>query len=111
MLPARIASEATSLTAGAAMALLAAVRRGKAVHPQGEVYRARLAVHGAAAAPPASTLLTEPREHDAVVRLSRSIGVPRPLPDLLGLSLRVLDAYGPGAHQDVLMVSSVDRPV
>src|SRR5215212_6219229 len=73
----RIASEASSLLAGAAIA----------------------------------ELLRRPAEHDAVVRLSRSLGMPRPLPDLLGLSLRVLDAYGPGRHQDLLMVTSVDAAV
>jgi hypothetical protein len=107
----RLASEATSLAAGTAMAALAAARRGKAVHPQGEVFRARLLVPDADAAPRGSTLLSEPAEHAAIVRFSRSLGVPRPLPDLLGLSLRVLDAYGPERHQDVLMVTSVDRPV
>src|SRR4051794_8915935 len=105
----RLASEASSLAAGAAMAALAAARRGKAVHPQGEVFRARLLVPGATVAPAGSTLLSQPGEHAAIVRFSRSLGVPRPLPDLLGLSLRVLDAYGPERHQDVLMVSSVDR--
>jgi hypothetical protein len=47
----------------------------------------------------------------AIMRFSRSLGLPRPLPDLLGVSLRVIDAYGVDRHQDVLMVSSVDRPV
>ncbi len=30
---------------------------------------------------------------------------------LLGLSLRVLDAYGEGRHQDFLLVSSIDLPI
>jgi hypothetical protein len=107
----RVASEATSLLAGSAMAALAAARRGKAVHPHGLVHRATLRVYGGPDAPAGSELLSRPAEHDAIVRLSRSIGLPRPLPDLLGLSLRVLDAYGPGRHQDVLMVTSIDRPV
>lgn len=91
------------------MAALAAVRGGKAVHPQGEVHRARLRMRGNG--PRGSQLLSRPGEHDAIVRFSRSLGVPRPLPDLLGLSLRVTDAYGPGHHQDFMLVSSVDRPV
>jgi hypothetical protein len=62
-------------------------------------------------APRGATLLDEPGEWPALVRFSRSVGLPRPLPDLLGASLRVLDAYGDGRHQDVLMVSSVDLPV
>ena len=107
----RVISEATSLAAGTAMAALAAVRRGKAVHPHGVVHRARLVVPGDAAAPQASTLLATPGEHEAILRFSRSIGLPRPLPDLLGISLRVLDAYGPGADQDFLLVTSIDAPV
>lgn len=94
---------------GAVLALLAAVRRGKAVHPDGVVYAARLRIAGSAAAPAASVLLSRPAEHFAVVRFSRSLGLPRPLPDLLGMSIRVSDAYGNGRHQDFLLVSSVDR--
>jgi hypothetical protein len=45
------------------------------------------------------------------VRFSRSVGLPRPVPDLLGLAIRVLDAYGSGDHQDFLLVSSADRPL
>ena len=93
------------------MAALAGLRRAKAVHPHGVVHAARLRVPGAPAAPRGASLLSEPGEYDALVRFSRSIGLPRALPDLLGLSLRVVDAYGPDAHQDFLMVTSVDAPV
>jgi hypothetical protein len=81
------------------------------VHPDGVVYRARLVIDGGANAPRGSTLLSTRAERGAIARFSRSVGLPRPLPDLLGVSLRVLDAYGPGRHQDVLMVSSVDLPI
>jgi len=70
-----------------------------------------VAIDGGSNAPQGSDLLCTPAERDAIVRFSRSVGVPRPLPDLLGVSLRVLDAYGPERHQDVLMVSSVDLPI
>ena len=93
------------------MAALAHARGAKAVHPFGEVYTGRLRVTGAAAAPSGSTLLSTAAEHDAIVRFSRSLGLPKALPDLLGMSLRVTDAYGPGAHQDLLMVTSVDAPI
>jgi hypothetical protein len=95
---------------GAVLALVAAARRGKAVHPHGEVYAARLIVGGMPAAP-AAQLLATAGEHAALVRFSRSLGLPRPLPDLLGMSIRVLDAYGRGLHQDFLLVSSADRPL
>jgi hypothetical protein len=99
------------LTIGGVLGAVAGVRRGKAVHPHGAVYEATLAVSGAAAAPAASTLLSRPGEHRAITRFSRSLGLPRPMPDLLGLSLRVPDAYGRGRHQDLLLVTSVDLPV
>jgi hypothetical protein len=107
----RWAAAVAGIPIGAVLALLAAARRGKAVHPHGDVYAARLVVAGVAAAPPAAQLLATPGEHAALVRFSRSLGVPRPLPDLLGMSIRVLDAYGDGRHQDFLLVSSIDRPV
>ena len=58
-----------------------------------------------------TTLFGTARSRSALVRFSRSLGLPRPLPDLLGMSVRVLDAYGTGLHQDFLMVTSVDAPV
>lgn len=109
--PGRIAVDAAGHGLGAILAALAAARGGKAVHPHGAAYRARLVVDGAPAAPRAARLLATPAEHETVMRFSRSLGVPRPIPDLLGVSLRVLDAYGPHRHQDFMLVSSVDRAV
>src|SRR5918994_6493440 len=109
--PARVAVDLCGLSSGLALAAASALRRGKAVHPRGAVYGARLEVRGGPPAPAASLLLSEAAEHDAIVRFSRSLGLPRPLPDLLGMSVRVLDAYGVGRHQDFLLVTSVDLPV
>jgi hypothetical protein len=106
-----VLGEVAGASIGAVLATVAGVRRGKAVHPDGVVYEARLAVAGAPAAPRSARLLTEPVEHPAVVRFSRSVGVPRPIPDLLGMSIRVLDAYGDGRHQDFMLVTSADYPV
>lgn len=107
----RAVAAVPGVVVGAVLALVAAVRRGKAVHPHGEVYAAQLVVTGAPAAPAAARLLAAAGEHAALVRFSRSLGLPRPLPDLLGMSIRVLDAYGRGRHQDFLLVTSIDRPV
>jgi hypothetical protein len=107
----RTVAAIAGVAVGAVLALVAAARRGKAVHPRGEVYAARLVVGGVPAAPAAAQLLATAGEHPALVRFSRSLGLPRPLPDLLGISIRVLDAYGRGRHQDFLLVSSADRPV
>jgi hypothetical protein len=90
---------------------LAKARGGKAVHPHGDTYSARLLIDGTDAAPAASQFLAIPGEWPAIVRFSRSLGLPRPLPDLLGMSIRVSDAYGEGRHQDLLFVTSVDAPV
>jgi hypothetical protein len=93
-----------------ALAGLAAVRRGKPVHPHGVTYTGELTILGHAEAP-AARLLSEPAQYGVVVRFSRSLGLPRPLPDLLGVALRVLSVYGPGEDQDLLFISSVDRPI
>lgn len=47
----------------------------------------------------------------AIVRISGGAGVPRPLPDNFGIALRVLDAYGGGQHQDLMMNVSGTLPV
>jgi hypothetical protein len=109
--PARLVVDAAGYGLAAVLAGVAAARSGKAVHPHGVVHEARLLVDGAPEAPTGAELLDRPGQHRAIVRFSRSLGLPRPLPDLLGISLRVPDAYGPGRHQDVLTVSSVDLPV
>jgi hypothetical protein len=109
--PARVVSELGGLVIGSGLGLLAALRRGKAVHPDGVVHAGQLKVEGAKATPAGSSLLAEPGTHACVVRFSRSVGLPRPVPDLLGIAIRVLEAYGPGAHQDFMLVSSGDLPV
>lgn len=97
--------------AGAPFALAAALRGGKAVHPHGAVHEATITMHGGDPAPAAAALLREPGEHRALVRFSRSLGLPRPLPDLLGMSIRLPDVHGPGRHQDFMLVTSIDLPV
>lgn len=109
--PGRLAIDAAGYGVGAVLAAVAGARGGKAVHPDGVVYRAVLTIDGAPAAPAGAQLLATPGKHAALLRFSRSVGVPRPIPDLLGIAVRVLDAYGPGRHQDLMTVSSVDRPV
>ncbi len=111
MRPADVVARAAGVSTGAVLAAGSALRRGKVVHPHGVVFEARMIVGGARAAPPAAELLSRPAEHAALVRFSRSLGLPRPLPDLLGMSIRVLDAYGHRAHQDFLLVTSADLPV
>jgi hypothetical protein len=85
-----------------------ALRRKQVFHPHGIAFSATLDVTGGRHGAP---LLDEPARRRAVVRLSRGVGLPEHLPDFLGLAVRVLDAHGPDAHQDLLLVTSGDRPV
>ncbi|MFJ8082855.1 phosphodiesterase [Streptomyces sp. NPDC096205] len=52
-----------------------------------------------------------PGGRTATVRLSRAAGLPRRLPDGLGLAVRVDDADGPGRALDLLLTSSGRGPV
>lgn len=103
--------EAAGYAIGLVLAGVSAVRRGKAVHPHGIVFHAELVVRSVPPGLERADLFATPGRRPAIVRFSRSVGVPRPLPDLLGMSVRVPDAYGGGRHQDFLMATSVDAPV
>lgn len=96
---------------GAFFAALATLRRGKPVHPRGVVFDGSLTVADEDIWLSSAALFASPGVHRAIVRFSRSLGLPRPFPDLLGMSLRVPDAYGEGHHQDFLMVTSIDAPL
>jgi hypothetical protein len=109
--PARLAVDTAGYSLGLVLAGLAAARGGKAVHPHGAVYEAQLVVPSQRGALGQTELFGTPASRRALVRFSRSLGLPRPLPDLLGMSLRVPDAYGAGRDQDFLMVTSADAPV
>lgn len=84
------------------------LRGGRSLHPHGVAYEADLTVPGGDHGAP---LFDLPGEHRAIVRLSRGVGLPKPLPDVLGLAVRILDAHGPRRHQDFLVVTSIDAPV
>lgn len=109
--PARAACDLAGYALGGLLGAAAGLRRGKAVHPMGAVHRAELVTWGDPGPASGAELLEQAGSRSALVRFSRSLGLPRPLPDLLGMSVRVLDAYGPGWHQDLLMVTSIDAPV
>jgi hypothetical protein len=49
--------------------------------------------------------------HAALLRFSRGAGLPEPLPDALGVAIKLPDAHGPSADQDLLLTSSSDRPL
>ncbi len=100
----RLAASAAAGTFGAATAL----RSARVFHPRGQAYRARVRVHGSVAT--GCRVLDRPAEHDAVVRLSRALGLPRGLPDAEGLALR-LPGLGRGGGPLDLLVNTAWRYV
>jgi hypothetical protein len=85
--------------------LLARARRGKPMHPRGAVFVGVLERHGHVepwGVPWLDEAVTEP----AVVRVSRGTGIPAPLPDLLGLAVRLT---GPGGEPVDLLLTSAGR--
>jgi hypothetical protein len=80
----QLAGRAAAVPLGA----LARLRAGKPMHPRGVVVHAVLERSGGPAAWGVPWLAAR-AEDPVVVRLSRSVGLPAPLPDVLGLALRV----------------------
>lgn len=103
-----VAAAGGALLAGSTSAIGAALARTKPLHPDGELREATLAVLGAE--PPASGVpwIDEPGELRAVVRISRAVGLPRPLPDIAGLALRI---ELPGGPADILLASTGTGPL
>ena len=97
-------------TTGTALFRLASRVRGeRAIHAKGRTLTGRLTVTGGVGT--GAPLLDAPGSYDVLVRASRSVGLPAALPDILGLAIRVLDAHGPGDHQDLLLDSTRAEPV
>lgn len=58
-----------------------------------------------------ASLLDTPATHEAIIRMSRASGVPKPLPDAFGLAFRLPGVHGPQRPQDILLTTSIDAPV
>jgi hypothetical protein len=86
-------------------ALVARARGARALHPRGAVVPGRVRRSGLRWAPVGVPWIDEPGEDRARVRLSRGVGLPPPLPDLLGLTLRI-DGRG-----DLLLTTAALRYV
>jgi hypothetical protein len=93
----------------AAVRAASRVRGERVIHARGRTLTGRLSVPGGAGT--GAPLLDAPGSYDVLVRVSRSAGLPLPLPDVLGLGIRVLDAHGAGQHQDLLLDSTRPEPV
>lgn len=91
---------AVATTLGAATA----VRGARVFHPRGACRAATLTVTGGLGT--GARLLDEPAVHEGVVRLSRSVGLPAPLPDVDGFALRLPGLGVDGAPLDLLVNSA-----
>jgi hypothetical protein len=102
--PAGLAPWVAGLTARV-FAGLSGSRDKRPFHPRG------VALAGTAELAPDGAALARSSPAAVVVRLSRGIGLPHPLPDFNGVAVRFVDAHGEGCHQDVLLVSAPRFPV
>ncbi|WP_238419547.1 phosphodiesterase [Streptomyces taklimakanensis] len=90
---------------------LARLRRAPAFHPEGLGCTGEVTMPGFSGRPWGVPWLDGLGRYECAVRLSRGAGLPRPLPDWLGLAVRVLDAGGPGHSLDLLLTGSSRLPV
>ena len=92
------AAVATTLGVGTAL------RGARVFHPRGQVHVATVTVEGGLGK--GAALLDEPGIHAGLVRLSRGVGLPAPLPDDDGFALRLPGLGCDGAPLDLLVNSA-----
>lgn len=96
---------------GLPFGLLSALRGSRIFHPQGFVCTGTWTVERASPLAPGAIALTPGRSFEVVARASRGAGLPEAVGDFYGLAVRLVDAGGPGRHQDVLANTSLDLPL
>ena len=99
----KLSATFTGWALGGAFFLLGKARRRKALHPRGEVLRGLIERHGSVSRT-GVPWLDEAGTDDVEVRFSRSLGVPAPHPDILGLALRI--PVVPNRFGDVLLATT-----
>lgn len=105
--PAHLLPGAAGAGLAAVFGALAHVRHGKPLHPRGVVARAVLDRTGCAGARWGVPWLDEPGADAGISRLSRASGLPAPLPDVLGLAVRIERG---GDRHDLLLATTGLRP-
>jgi hypothetical protein len=104
------AAAAAAPAVAAGFSALSVLRRRRSLHPSGVGYQGRLLVRDGSGRP-GVPLLRPGSVHPTLLRFSRAGGLPEPLPDALGVAIKLPDAHGRGADQDLLLTSSADRPL
>jgi hypothetical protein len=96
---------------GSVFRSVSTLRSARSLHPDGVVHEAVVEITRPAARLAGAPLVAVAGSHDAVVRLSRGLGLPHALPDVHGLTVRLVDAHGDGLHQDFPLATSLDGPL
>src|SRR4051795_4235356 len=91
-----------------ALALGTAVRGARVFHPRGRASTGTVEVAGGGSW--GARLLDDAGRHDVVVRLSRGVGLPAPLPDVVGLAVRFDGLGRDGGPLDLLVNTSGSLP-
>ena len=88
-----------------------ALRGARVFHPEGFLCRGTWEIDERSPAAPEAAALQPGARYDVTARVSRGAGFPQALPDFFGIAVRLVDAYGAGRHQDLLINSSSGLPV
>jgi hypothetical protein len=99
--------EPVERAAAAFFGALSAARGRRIFHPRGDGFEIEFEVDRPLHRYDGIGLLSQRRTYSGVARLSRAIGIPSPLPDLLGVAFRIDADTGP---QDFLLISSARAP-
>jgi hypothetical protein len=94
----------------AVFATVARARGARALHPRGRVTTGRVHRSGLGAAPIGVPWIDEPGQDRVLVRFSRAAGLPPPLPDGLGLAVRILPGAAGGEPADLLLTTTGSAP-
>lgn len=88
-----------------------ALRGARVFHPQGFLCRGIWTIEEQSPLAGAASVLQRGARHEVIARASRGLGLPEALPDFFGIAVRVVGAYGPDRHQDLLMNASSGLPL
>ena len=86
---------------------MAGLRRRRSLRPTGTGYHAWFRVDDSRR--PAVPLFRSGAAQPALLRFSRAAGLPKPLPEALGVAIKLPDAHGPSADRDLLL-DQLHRP-
>jgi hypothetical protein len=109
--PSKIPTQLLSRVLTLPFGLVAKARHARAVHPQGFLCRGTWTVDRTHPLAGNSPLLREGARYEVLARCSRGLGLPQTMGDFFAVAVRLVDAHGPGRHQDFLINTSADIPV